>query len=974
MAKRRNKARAKRRFAGLDRKVKINGEIVEKMMKIETISKQASDSVCTEGGDPGEKVQVTERDLLINNTTDKENNLQNSLDIGLKKAPKQRGRKPNKNKQENGQNIDGDGKKSGDVTTEEVLIYPTEIDGETCLEIKCGNNDAQLYLSKLSLGSKGSCIHYSGRWLTPNEFQSVSGRETAKDWKRSIRHNGRSLKMLISKGLITVQNASPKQTHEKSSPKSPPVPPAEKPSPVKQNVSGAEGDVEKSGVGSEEEVTSAEKTNIKQAGKKRGRKPKRLRQWKAKAKLQNSGPEVVSDVTPSQTSEAPKQCDEVKNSLQNTEKTSPSVEEDKETKLADDIRAEEERRLDEFVKSLRLTKAVVAPKFAPELSTIEKVKVEPEIAPDDEPEMPVLQKEADILTEPPRADDQMNISVNVDTFHATVTPPPTPPGDKIVIEKKTDDEKLGETFKSRLTSPSQGVKLTISKVNVNEIDNSADEIKVSDDVTTDYKDSKPNMQTLLLQDALQSAKKYKEQLKQSMQTSPSKPVIRVPNVKSKTDVQNDVEKSLPQGIQPSATTNIDYQRQQLNDKLFDKNLSTFRDQNSRRHIAQTPTRSPIRSHNVATTADDMKNFTGTPFQDLLAGMSSAHGPAPLPVDTKDTGFAALQEMQRRYEMLRLLTQGQVDGTTSVLYPMMTQQILLAMTQQLYSMYNVPCWLPSSKPSSSNPNSPTPEIHRKHSLNPTEIHQRHLPQTSETQRRRMSQTPETSYRNTATPSQEIPYRRYMQTLDNQHGATQKRKHSELATDCAIDLSVKRNKAETKRAEKHYSTEPSNLSDVKGFDAPLDFSMKKTKQQEQCHSKQIDSKQTIGAFNMFSKVDYQRHKSVSEHIPEARPKVCTCDRVKEDDISSWSVEQVCRFLRDLDGCAQYAKTFHEQGISGRLLPYLTTQHLTRTLGMKVGPALTLIHAVERRIRERHSAMLAARPDCLIHQPYTMPVHNS
>lgn len=62
--------------------------------------------------------------------------------------------------------------------------------GEPCIEVECGENKALLYINKLCQGSKGPSIRYRGEWLTPNEFQFVSGRETAKDWKRSIRHKG----------------------------------------------------------------------------------------------------------------------------------------------------------------------------------------------------------------------------------------------------------------------------------------------------------------------------------------------------------------------------------------------------------------------------------------------------------------------------------------------------------------------------------------------------------------------------------------------------------------------------------------------------------------------------------------------------------------------------------------------------------------------------------------------------------------
>ncbi|XP_029105192.1 sterile alpha motif domain-containing protein 11-like isoform X3 [Scleropages formosus] len=76
--------------------------------------------------------------------------------------------------------------------------------GEPCIEVECGENRALLYINKLCQGSKGPSIRHRGEWLTPNEFQFVSGRETAKDWKRSIRHKGKSLKTLMSKGILQV--------------------------------------------------------------------------------------------------------------------------------------------------------------------------------------------------------------------------------------------------------------------------------------------------------------------------------------------------------------------------------------------------------------------------------------------------------------------------------------------------------------------------------------------------------------------------------------------------------------------------------------------------------------------------------------------------------------------------------------------------------------------------------------------------
>ena len=88
----------------------------------------------------------------------------------------------------------------------EVTNERAQVDSltEEPLEIQCGENAALLYVSKLCQGSKGPCILFQGEWLTPNELQYISGRETAKDWKRSIRYKGKSLKSLIARGLIKV--------------------------------------------------------------------------------------------------------------------------------------------------------------------------------------------------------------------------------------------------------------------------------------------------------------------------------------------------------------------------------------------------------------------------------------------------------------------------------------------------------------------------------------------------------------------------------------------------------------------------------------------------------------------------------------------------------------------------------------------------------------------------------------------------
>jgi hypothetical protein len=74
---------------------------------------------------------------------------------------------------------------------------------DIALEVECGTNRGLLYPSLLCQGSKGACILFQKTWLTPNQFQAASGRGSAKDWKRSIRHCGRSVKLLMSRGVLT---------------------------------------------------------------------------------------------------------------------------------------------------------------------------------------------------------------------------------------------------------------------------------------------------------------------------------------------------------------------------------------------------------------------------------------------------------------------------------------------------------------------------------------------------------------------------------------------------------------------------------------------------------------------------------------------------------------------------------------------------------------------------------------------------
>ena len=68
--------------------------------------------------------------------------------------------------------------------------------------VNCAGNAAKFYLNRFARGSIGRCVLFRSRWITPNEFQAISGRQSSKDWKRSIRLRGRCLKEYITQGLF----------------------------------------------------------------------------------------------------------------------------------------------------------------------------------------------------------------------------------------------------------------------------------------------------------------------------------------------------------------------------------------------------------------------------------------------------------------------------------------------------------------------------------------------------------------------------------------------------------------------------------------------------------------------------------------------------------------------------------------------------------------------------------------------------
>lgn len=83
--------------------------------------------------------------------------------------------------------------------------------GDVGIDVTCGENVARLFLSKLKVNERiqRRCIQFRETWLTPNEFQKDSGREAAKDWKRTIRHSGLCLKQLLTEEIFNFSTLPP---------------------------------------------------------------------------------------------------------------------------------------------------------------------------------------------------------------------------------------------------------------------------------------------------------------------------------------------------------------------------------------------------------------------------------------------------------------------------------------------------------------------------------------------------------------------------------------------------------------------------------------------------------------------------------------------------------------------------------------------------------------------------------------------
>jgi len=108
-----------------------------------------------------------------------------------------------------------------------ALLFPGDGPPVPVIHVTCGDCRAEFHVDRLvdglSIVSNGIgtsrtslCVRTlndddddGGVWMTPNQFQRASGRGTARDWKRSIKHHGVSLKSLMTKDVLSFDSTAP---------------------------------------------------------------------------------------------------------------------------------------------------------------------------------------------------------------------------------------------------------------------------------------------------------------------------------------------------------------------------------------------------------------------------------------------------------------------------------------------------------------------------------------------------------------------------------------------------------------------------------------------------------------------------------------------------------------------------------------------------------------------------------------------
>lgn len=73
----------------------------------------------------------------------------------------------------------------------------------------------------------------------------------------------------------------------------------------------------------------------------------------------------------------------------------------------------------------------------------------------------------------------------------------------------------------------------------------------------------------------------------------------------------------------------------------------------------------------------------------------------------------------------------------------------------------------------------------------------------------------------------------------------------------------------------------------------------------------------------------------------------------NIEEWSVSEVADFVNTIDTCQEYSEVFREHCIDGSGLVVLSESHMTRILGMKLGPVIRLKAAIAQLVRRQSTS---------------------
>ncbi|XP_012157920.1 uncharacterized protein LOC101460610 isoform X2 [Ceratitis capitata] len=118
-----------------------------------------------------------------------------------------------------------------------------------------------------------------------------------------------------------------------------------------------------------------------------------------------------------------------------------------------------------------------------------------------------------------------------------------------------------------------------------------------------------------------------------------------------------------------------------------------------------------------------------------------------------------------------------------------------------------------------------------------------------------------------------------------------------------------------------------------------------------SRTVENKLIVNDNNKPTRPDAQKCNDVHLSIPPTSPMQCISGalqcQAQSEEISQWSVDDVCNFVGEIDICAHYVQHFRDQSIDGTGLPLLTEDHLLNSLGMKLGPALKLRSMLAKKL---------------------------